>query len=373
MLEHHIRALRAAERRTTAAIEAAMRKTSSFSLLELIRDRTRDYFGPRDTKSMHAHFDLNAECEKIAGPANGCWVPFQALTRDLTTTSATALVANNMSGSIAPSLVPASVLVSSGASVISTTQAGALRLPVFSQAADASGGWTNEGSTYVVAEPGFSQIVVEPRTVAVRLQISRRLLANATPDIEREIRRHLFEALMRAVDKAALAGSGTGNEPVGLLNHPDVPVVVGGPSGASLTWDHVTQLEFEVASRNGRVESAAFVTNAEVLRKLRRTQRGTSLDYVMADSTRLLGYPLRVSEHVPSNLTKGTGSNLSAIVFGDWSDYLVVLWGPQAVDVLVDSVTKAKDGLVVVTARLDVGFAPVHAQSFSVMKDCITT
>jgi HK97 family phage major capsid protein len=373
MLQSHLQELRKAERRAHEQIQAAMRKTSAFSLVELIRDKTRDYFGPRQMEAAYAAFDLNAECEKIAGPANGVWIPLAALTRDLTSTSATAVIGNNMQGTIAQALAPASVLIGAGANVVSTTQAGALRLPVFAQAADASGGWTNEGSTYVVSEPQFGQIIVEPRTVAVRLQISRRLLANATPDIEREIRRHLFEALMRAVDKAALAGSGTGNEPVGLLNHPDVPVVVGGPSGASLTWDHVTQLEFEVASRNGRVESAAFVTNAEVLRKLRRTQRGTSLDYVMADSTRLLGYPLRVSEHVPSNLTKGTGSNLSAIVFGDWSDYLVVLWGPQAVDVLVDSVTKAKDGLVVVTARLDVGFAPVHAQSFSVMKDCITT
>jgi HK97 family phage major capsid protein len=373
MLQHHIRALRAAERRTTAAIEAAMRKTSSFSLLELIRDRTRDYFGPRDTQAMHAHFDLNAECEKIAGPANGCWVPFQALTRDLTTTSATALVANNMSGSIAQALAPASVVISSGANVVTTVQAGALRLPVFAQAADASGGWTNEGSTYVVAEPGFSQIVVEPRTVAVRLQISRRLLANATPDIEREIRRHLFEALMRAVDKTALAGSGIGNEPVGLLNHPDVPVVAGGTNGAAPTWDHLAELEFQVSSHNANVVSAAFVTNSAVQRKLRKTPRASGQDFVLADSRRILGYELRTTEHVPSNLTKGSGTNLSAIVFGDWSDYLIALWGPQAVDVLVDSVTKAKDGLVVVTARLDCGFAPVHPQSFAVMKDCITT
>jgi HK97 family phage major capsid protein len=373
MLEHHIRALRAAERRTTAAIEAAMRKTSSFSLLELIRDRTRDYFGPRDTKSMHAHFDLNAECEKIAGPANGTWVPFAALTRDLNAASASAVIGNNMQGTIAQALAPASVLVSSGATVITTTQAGAPRLPVFSQAADASGGWINEGATYVVAEPGFSQIVVEPRTVAVRLAISRRLLADASVDIERELRRHLFEALMRAVDKAAIAGSGTGNEPVGLLNHPEVPVVAGGTNGAAPTWDHLAELEHQVSSHNANVVSAAFVTNSAVQRKLRKTPRASGQDFILADSRRILGYELRVSQHVPSNLTKGTSSNLSAIVFGNWSDYLIALWGPQSIDILIDSVTRSQDGLVIIVGRLDVGFAPVHAQSFAVMKDCITT
>jgi HK97 family phage major capsid protein len=373
MLEHHIRALRAAERRTTAAIETAMRRTQAFDLLELVRDKTRDYFGPRNMAATHSAFDLDAECTRIAGPANGTWVPFAALTRDLTTTSASAVIGNNMQSTIAQALAPASVLVSSGANVISTTQAGPLRLPVFSQAADASGGWTNEGSTYVVAEPGFGQVVIEPKTIAVKLQISRRLLTNATPDIEREIRRHLFEALMRAVDKAAIAGSGTGNEPVGLLNNADVPVVAGGTNGAAPSWDPLTQLEFEVASRNGRVENAAFIMNAATLRTLRRTPRASGQDFIMGTDSRLLGHPVVVSQHVPNNLAKGTGTNLSAIIFGDWSDYLIAIWGPQAVDVLVDSITRAKDGLVIVVARLDVGFAPVHAQSFAVMKDCITT
>jgi HK97 family phage major capsid protein len=371
MLEHHIRALRAAERRTTAAIEAAMRKTSAFSLIELIRDKTRDYFGPRDTQAMHAHFDLNAECQKISGPAAGCWVPFQALTRDLTTTSATAVIGNNMQSTIAQALAPASVLVSSGASVISATQAGALRLPVFAQAADASGGWVGEGGSYIVSEPTFGQVVIEPKTIAVKLQISRRLLVSATPDVERELRRHLYTALMSAIDRAAIAGSGTGDQPLGLLNDSNVPTVVGGPNGAAPTWDHLAELEYQVASHNANVVSAAFLTNSAVQRKLRKTPRASGQDFILAGSN-LLGRPLRVSEHVPSNLTKGTGTNLSAIIFGDWSDYLIAIWGPAAIDLIVDSVTRAKDGLVLVTARLDVGFAPVHPQSFAVMKDVVT-
>jgi HK97 family phage major capsid protein len=265
-----------------------------------------------------------------------------------------------------------SVVVGAGANVLSVIKDGALRLPVFSQAADASGAWNAEGSLYIAAEPQFGQVVIEPRTVAVKVVFTRRLLMNATPDVEREVRRHIVESLMREVDRAAIAGSGAGNEPLGLLNNPDVPVVVGGANGAAPTWDHLTQLEFEVASRNGRIENGAFVTTAEVLRKLRRTPRAAGQDFILTDSTRLLGYPLHVSGHVPSNLTKGTSSNLSAILFGDWSNYLVVFWGPQAVDVIVDSVSHAVEGLVIVTVRLEVGFAPMHAASFAVMKDCVT-
>jgi HK97 family phage major capsid protein len=373
MLQSHLQELRKAERRAHEAIQSAARKAQNHSLIELIRSKVPSYTGPRDMSAAHAVYDVNSEVERIAGAPNGCWVPLSLMTRDLTTTSASAVIGNNMQSTIAQALAPASIVISSGASVVSTVQAGALRLPVFSQAADASGGWTNEGSTYVVAEPQFGQVVIEPKTIAVKLQISRRLLTNATPDIEREIRRHLFEALMRAVDKAAIAGSGTGNEPLGLLNHPDVPVVAGGTNGAAPTWDHVTQLEYEVASRNGRIENGAFVMSAEVLRKLRRTPRGSGLGYIMENDSRLLGHPVRVSSHVPSNLVKGTGTNLSAIVLGNWGDLLLAIWNAGAVDLLVDGVTQIRNGWIVLTARLDAGVSPLHPQSFAKMTDIVTT
>jgi HK97 family phage major capsid protein len=373
MLQHHIRTLRAAERQTAFEIESVIRKAENFDILELVRERTEDYFGPRNMPALHAMHDLDHACTKLAGAADGRWVPFSVLCRDLTTSSASAITGSKTQSSIAPALAPASVIVGVGANVLSVIKAGALRLPVFSQAADATGAWNAEGTVYIDAEPQFGQVVVEPKTIAVKVVFTRRLLMNATPDIEREVRRHLLESLMREVDRAAIAGSGINNEPLGLLNNPEVPVVVGGANGAAPTWDHVTQLEYEVASRNGRIENGAFVTTAEVLRKLRRTPRASGLGFIVEGDARLLGYPVRVSSHVPNNLTKGTGSNLSAILFGDWSDYLIVFWGPQAVDVIVDSASRAREGLVIVTARVDVGFAPIHPQSFAVMKDCITT
>jgi HK97 family phage major capsid protein len=349
-----------------------MRKTASFSLIELIRDKTRDYFGPRDMDATHAFYDLNAECAKIGGAANGTWVPFLALTRDLTVSNSGAILGSGMQSSIVPALAPVSAVIGAGATVLNVAQSDVIRLPAIDQPVNPSGAWIPEGGTYAAAEPQFRQIEIQPRTLAVKLFISRRLLMSATPDVEREVRRHLLEALMGELDRIAIAGSGLGNEPVGLLNNPDPPVVEAGPDGAALTWDHITQLEFEVASRSGDITSGAFLTNAAVLRKLRRTRRGSGLDYIMENSINLLGHPVRVSERVPNNLTKGTGTNLSAIIFGNWSDLLVVFWGPQAVDVLVDSVTRSKDGLVIVTARLDVGFAPLHPGSFAIMKDVST-
>jgi HK97 family phage major capsid protein len=373
MLRHHVKELRNAERRTAAAIEGAMRKTQAFNLIELVRSKCKDYYGPRDMGATHAAYDLNAECEKIAGAANGIWVPFQALTRDLTVGNSGALPGSGIQPTIAQALMPASAIVGAGATVLNVTQAGALRLPVIAQSADPGGAWINEGGAYVAAEPQFGQVVVEPRTLAVKLHISRRLLISATVDIEREVRRHLLEALMGEVDRAAISGSGVGDEPLGLLNNPNIPVVPGGANGAAPTWDHVTQLEHVVAANNGDIASGAFLTNADVLRKLRRTPRGTGLGYIMENETRLLGHPVRTSQRVPNNLTKGTGTGLSAIIFGNWSDFMVVFWGPQAVDILVDSVTKAKDGVVVVTARVDVGFGPLRAEVFAVAKDVVTT
>jgi HK97 family phage major capsid protein len=372
MLQSHLHELRKAERRAHEAIQSAVRKIQSYSLLEAVRDRLPDYTGPRQMDAAHAVYDVDRACRELYGPANGVWVPFQVLARDLAASNTPAVIGGGVQPSLAQALVPFSAVVGSGANVISVQQAGAVRLPKIAQPANAANAWIGEGSNFAVREPTFDAVLIEPKTLAVTLTVSRRLLRDASVDIERELRRHLLQSIMNEVDRAVIAGSG-GVEPLGLLANSDIAVVAAGANGGPLNWDHVTQLEFEVASRNGRIENGAFITNAATLRKLRRTQRGTGLDYVMADSTRLLGYPLRVSEHVPSNLTKGTGSNLSALIFGDFSSVVITFWGPSALDIAVDPMTKAKNAQVVIVARADVGVGVIHPEAFAKMVDVQTS
>ena len=73
---------------------------------------------------------------------------------------------------------------------------------------------------------------------------------------------------------------------------------------------------------------------------------------------------------MPSNLTKGTGSNLSAVLFGNWADLVIGQWG--TLDLMVDPYSNSTSGTVRVVALQDVDIALRQAASFAAIKDAIT-
>ncbi|WP_197917396.1 phage major capsid family protein [Thiosulfatihalobacter marinus] len=89
-----------------------------------------------------------------------------------------------------------------------------------------------------------------------------------------------------------------------------------------------------------------------------------------ADDLRLAGYKARFSGNVPSNLTKGTGTDLSAVIFGAWADLLIGQWG--GIDLIVDDVTEAAKGNVRLVAHSEWDIAVRHAESFAAIQDART-
>ena len=69
------------------------------------------------------------------------------------------------------------------------------------------------------------------------------------------------------------------------------------------------------------------------------------------------------SGNVPSDLTKGTGIDLSAMIFGAWADLLIGQWG--GIDLIVDDVTEAAKGDVRLVAHSEWDIAVRHAESFA--------
>jgi HK97 family phage major capsid protein len=112
--------------------------------------------------------------------------------------------------------------------------------------------------------------------------------------------------------------------------------------------------------------------SAALRRKLRKTQRGAGLDYILPGRT-LLDHPVAASATVPSNLTKGSGTNLSAMVFGDLAEVLVGFWGPVGVDLLVDPYTYGTKGTIKLVARAEVGVVARQPAALVAYKDFITT
>ena len=76
-----------------------------------------------------------------------------------------------------------------------------------------------------------------------------------------------------------------------------------------------------------------------------------------------------ISNNVPSNLAKGSGSSLSAIIYGNWSDLVIGMWG--SLEILVDPYTDIAKGSVGIRALQSIDCAVRHPESFAAMQDVI--
>ena len=85
----------------------------------------------------------------------------------------------------------------------------------------------------------------------------------------------------------------------------------------------------------------------------------------------LNGFSVGYSNHVPSNLTKGSGTDLSALIFGNFNDLVIGQWG--GMDILVNPFTKGKEGITELIATMYTDVAVLRPQSFAAILDIITS
>jgi len=242
------------------------------------------------------------------------------------------------------------------------------------QTGGATAYWVGESTAPTESQQTFGQLGMSPKTVGAFTDISRKLLLQSSIDVEAFVRQDLATILALAIDLACINGSGTSNQPTGILNTSGIGVVAIGTNGGAPTYDHIVQLWKEVAQDNALTGSLGFLTNAIMIAKLSRTPKVSGYPVYIIENlpgqdgmTTMLGLPCGMSNQVPSNLVKGTSSDCSAIIFGNWADLIIGQWG--TVDVLVDPYTGGAAGTVRVRVLQDVDIGIRHAESFAAIKD----
>lgn len=255
-------------------------------------------------------------------------------------------------------------------STVLTGLVGDVAIPRLTGAATAY--WVGEGSAPTESQETFGQLAMSPKTVAGTVDITRKLLMQSSMDVEALVRGDLAAVLALALDLAAINGSGSGSEPEGILNTTGIGSVALGTNGAAPAWEDLVKLEEEVAVDNALMGNLRYLSNAKFRSKLKRTAiNSTYGDRMILDGDEVNGYGFVTSNQVPSNLTKGTGTNLSACIFGNFADWLISLW--SGVDFIVDPYSQSRSGTVQVTALQDADMGPRHEESFAAIVDAITT
>ena len=358
----------------TAQLTQVSRAANSFSLREVINSKLMHPLFVPNQRALESANELSESCRQRSGVnPNGIWIPLAALTRDLTTmntggNAVTGKVANKLQSALSTASA-----VMGGATILSGLSGGPISLTNFATPVDASGSWVAEGSAGPQAEPTFTAAMLSPQTITSELIVSRNLLQNSSVDIEAEIGAEVLRQTMREIDRAAINGLGSSNQPLGLLNHSGLEVLDTSTNGAAPTWADLVEMEYRVGQRVALMKNPAYMVSPKLRKKLRTTARDTGFDYILSDeSDKVLGHQLVCSTLLPDNLTRGSSSACSALVFGDLAEVYVGFWGPLAIDLLVDSYTYSTSGKVRLIARAEVGVAVRNIGAFAAYKDILT-
>ncbi len=346
------------------------KEAQSFSFVRAIHAMST-----RDFKA--AGFELecsNAVAQRLGKSPKGMYIPIDVQRRDLTkgTNSAGGYVVGTdmLGGSFIELLSNAMVVKQLGATVLGGL-VGDVAIP--SQTAGSTAYWVSENAAITESAQTFSQATLSPKTCGAFTDISRKLINQASIDVEALVRLDLARSLALAMDVAAIHGSGSSGQPTGIVATSGIGDVAGGTNGLAPTWAHILELESDVQVANAAVGALAYLSNAKVRGKLKATPKVASTDsnMIWSDLSNMVnGYPMYTSNQVSSTLTKGSSSVASAIIFGNWNDLLIGEWA--GLDLLVDPYTGITAGTIRVRAMQDVDIAIRHAASFSCMLDALT-
>ena len=236
--------------------------------------------------------------------------------------------------------------------------------------------WVGESGAPTESQQTVDQVGLTPHTGGAFTDISRKLLKQSSIDVENFVVNDLAAICAAGIDLSCLHGTGADDQPTGIAATSGIGSVAGGDNGLAPAWSHVIDLETEVAVDNADIGSLAYMTNAKVRGKMKKTLITATYgeDFIWDRRTPeapLNGYKCHVTNQVSSTLTKGTSSGVcSAIFYGNWADLVIGNWG--TLDILVDPYTGSTSGTVRIVALQDIDVAVRHAGSFAAMLDALT-
>ena len=247
-------------------------------------------------------------------------------------------------------------------------------IPFARQNATAAASWTgdNPGSGVANGDPTIEVFSMTPKQLMGKRTYSKQLLIQTGGFADRYVTEDLAAVHALEIDRAAMFGLGSSNQPKGIVNFSGIGSVAGGTNGLAPAWSHLVGLETQVNVANALDGTLKYVTNAKGRGFLKQTLIASAAgsDMIWSRDNTINGYPALSSNQVPSNLVKGSsGAVCSAILFGNWRELLVAEWG--ALDLITDPYSLADQGLVriISTQLCDINLR--HVQSFAAMLDAL--
>ena len=346
------------------------RDLDRYSIVKLLR-----YLADPSNASARdaAGFELElsrATEQKEGRSANGALVPFDWMVHSRanvgTFSAGGALVGTELlAGSFIDLLRNQSALLQSGI----TTLAGLTgNVDIPRKTAASQHYWVGEDVDVTASDAAFGLISSTPKTIGVRVPVSRRALIQTTPDIDTLIRSDMAESLSLGLDSSGLYGTGSSGQPLGLANVTGIgsvalgggssqvyPAALGGGTHDSGDWTDYMQLLGSCLAANVTPTNFRYIMNATTMVGGMITLRASAAgaDYIINDAGNIGRYPAQMSNQVQTN----------DVFAGVFQDLILSTW--SGLDIVVDPYTQSAKGQVIYTVMQDVDWVCRRAASFA--------
>ena len=218
-----------------------------------------------------------------------------------------------------------------------------------------------------------SKVSFTPKTITGNSKVTRRFLKMAEQSVDGEnfIRLMIINQIAIGVDFEGINGPGTANRCTGIMQNGSVGTTALGTNGAAITFAKLVDMETAVADANaGGMGRLCYISNAKGRGSMKQTLKAAASGSEMIWTGSIVnGYDALMSNQIPKNLTKGSGTNLSAVLFGDFSHAIFAMW--SGIDVVVDPFTGGSEGATSVYCHQDFDFQLRYAEAFNKIVDMI--
>jgi HK97 family phage major capsid protein len=241
--------------------------------------------------------------------------------------------------------------------------------------------WVEENSPLTESQIGLGQIQMNPKALGTLVKMSNRSVRLTQPAIESLVQRDIAEQMARRLDLTILRGSGTLGEPLGIVNQVGVSTVdfdstIVHGAGRNPSWEAMYELEGKLEDADALKGSLGYAMAPAIKRQMSKLRAGSGAATELyngpfletspmtnANITAVLGYPFATSTQMPTNLFSGTQGE---VIFGNWADVLVGMWGGMRLKASEDASTAFERDQLWVRAIMDVDVAIRRVESFTV-------
>ena len=215
---------------------------------------------------------------------------------------------------------------------------------------------TWEGETDAAAEntQTWANRTLSAKRLGAYIDVSDQILLQSSNPLEAWVMDYLLRAGATSLERAAINGGGS-NEPTGIIANSDVTVTFAGnaasnatnANGANQVYADWVGLYKAAMVNNATMQNLAYITSPQVHADAMirpKQSSGVEGNFIVTQAgVSPLGFPVLASTNVPSTLTKGTSSDLSALIFGDFSQLALASWGNPILE--MDPYTQKVNGL----------------------------